>query len=213
MSTTTFSKSDIKKTAIELAVQVDRCLDADDSVELKRLCGKTHDFAIEARRYYRQSEAVDNAEELRDELRAQGYKFERQGGTVWITIPLLLPKSGGDVDFIIKPLSELLNLELVRERFTECTIVYQQVYNRRRQNAASRMRDSDNLEIRCVQNVIERYLLTSDSANLCATVHLSRPGECDETCIAIFPGKLSIADIREVLAILSYITVHLHALY
>jgi len=94
-----------------------------------------------------------------------------------------------------------LSLESGRERFTECTIVYQQIYNRRRKNAVAEMRDSDNLEIRCVQNVIERYLLTSDSSNLCSTVHLSRPGERDETCIAIFPKKLSIADIREVLTI------------
>ena len=47
MSTTTFFKSDLEKTVAELAAQADRCLDADDSVELKRLCSKAHDFAID----------------------------------------------------------------------------------------------------------------------------------------------------------------------
>ena len=64
---------------------------------------------------------------------------------------------------------------------------------------AADMRDANNLEIRSVQNVLERYLLKSDSSFYCTTIHTAKFGACDETNIPIFPVKMERWQITQAL--------------
>jgi len=189
------SINSLGKTISEVSELLQRHKDNSDSNALYDLCVKTNELALIVRSHFRQSDIADHKADLSYMLWEMGYVFDWDASDIaTITLPLLLPKRGGDVDFITKPLAELLSLEKKRKRFKECTIVYEHIYSNKKRAAA--MRDADNLEIRSVQNVLERYLLTSDSALYCTTIHATKFGGNDETNITIFPMKMNCWNIN-----------------
>lgn len=127
-------------------------------------------------------------------LREMGYSCERIGTSVRIELPLLLPKRGGDASFITGPLHELLSLENKTERFQDCTVIFQHIYCSDKRVAD--IRDHDSTESRAVLNVIERYLLTSDSGYYCTNVQTTEFGRSSKTIITILPGKVDLNNMR-----------------
>lgn len=188
--------TDLQEYADDIATLTGLCIDTDDPEAIGKLCRLSHEFTVAVRSLFYQ---VESYTKIRDELEALGYSFERCGEIVIIRLPLLLPKRAGNVEFITEPLDKLLSLYPQDKRFEECTIFYEQVY-RLSEKKPSIMRDADNLEVRSVQNVIERYLLTTDSANMCTTVHVGKHGVRNETVITITPGKLDVASVCGVMS-------------
>ena len=71
-----------------------------------------------------------------------------------------------------------------------CTIEFCHCYSASHHPA--NVRDHDNLETRAVLNVIEWYLLTSDSGIYCSNVQTSCWGVKDQTVILIRHGKIPV---------------------
>jgi len=166
--------------------------DADRRWELMR---RTQQLAVEARMLYSRCECESDHDAVRAKLLELGYSCERIGPVVRIELPLLLPKRGGDVSFITEPLHELLSLDRDAPRFRDCTVVFRNIYNGEKK--AADVRDHDNVETRAVLNVLERFLLVSDSGYYCTNVQMTEFGRASKTVITILPGKLDIHQIRK----------------
>ena len=121
-----------------------------------------------------------------------GYALEaREDGSVVIRLPLRLSKRSHDSAFVCEPLDTLLARHAsALPRFRACTIEFRHCYAASHQPAD--VRDHDNLETRAVLNVIERYLLTSDSGIYCSNVQTSCWRDRDQTVICIRPGKIPV---------------------
>ena len=108
---------------------------------------------------------------------------------VRIEIPALLPKrkKGGSCEFIIDPLHYELNRfvqEQEIERFRECVVVFEHVYNRALPE--KKIRDYDNvLEPKKVLDVINTFLLTDDSGRYIDVHHTTSLENRDCTRIYI----------------------------
>ena len=102
---------------------------------------------------------------------------------VEITLPLLLPKrTCPDATFITEPLEQLLSANQADlPRFRHCYVVFQYLYGP--ELTVRDVRDHDNTETRKVLNVIERYLLTSDSGIYTTTIHQTARGGRTATVI------------------------------
>ena len=92
-----------------------------------------------------------------------------------------------------EPAAGAPGIRLPRFRFQACTVVFYHCYAASHQPAD--VRDHDNLETRAVLNVIERYLLTSDSGIYCSNVQTSCWSDRDQTVICIRPGKIPVFDL------------------
>jgi len=155
----------------------------------------TQQLAIEARQLYSRTTTESDHDAEKAELLDLGYHCERNGQTVRIELPLLLPKRGGDSTFITEPLHRLLSLEQDIQRIRECVVVFRQIYGEGKK--AADIRDHDNVESRAVLNVIERYFLISDSGYYCANIHMSEFGRSSKTVISLFPGRFDIHKCKE----------------
>jgi len=129
------SFQNLEKTISEISELLQRHRDSDDSDTLRSLCDKAQVLAMSVRSHYRQSDFADHKADLCHLLWEMGYSFHWADNDIAaITLPLLLPRRGGDVDFITKPLSELLSLDTKRKRFKERTIVYEHLYDNRKKS-------------------------------------------------------------------------------
>ena len=162
---------------------------------LTKLVSKSHELAIECRKLYTSSSANRSNLECIKSLYGIGYKYKHNPTGFTFEMPTLLP-GRSDKTFIIEPLDEFLRL-YTRDMptFRQCTIIFRHVY--KEETFIRDVRDHDNIEYRSVMNVIERYLLTSDSAYYCTNVQISETGTEDKTIITILPGKLSYGKIME----------------
>lgn len=132
--------------------------------------------------------------ENRSAVLPDGYALEvRADGSVAIRLPLRLSKRSNDSAFVCEPLDALLARHAsTLPRFQECTIEFLHCYSASHHPAD--VRDHDNLETRAVLNVIERYLLTSDSGIYCSNIQTSCWAEQDQTIIVIRPGKMPVCE-------------------
>ena len=186
----------------------------DDDDYLRRLANAAQDTAIAAReayaetrekyflcsrKYFSRADAgtamtADQLEQTGDGL-PDGYELAVQkDGSVMIRLPLRLSKRSSSTEFVCEPLNQLLVRQAsALPRFHACTVVFYHCYAASHQPAD--VRDHDNLETRAVLNVIERYLLTSDSGIYCSNVQTSCWGDRDQTVICIRPGKIPVFDL------------------
>lgn len=106
-------------------------------------------------------------------------------GCVEIKIPLLLPKrTCPDAAFITEPLESLLSAHAAGlPRFRRCYVLFRYVYAP--ELTVRDIRDHDNVESRKVLNVIERYLLFSDSGYYCTNIHQTVRGGKTGTVILL----------------------------
>lgn len=107
------------------------------------------------------------------------------GDLVEINIPLLLPKrTCPDATFITEPLEILLSAySATLPRFHRCYVLFRHIYGS--ELAVRDIRDHDNTESRKILNVIERYLLISDSGYYCTNIHQTTQGEETKTVILL----------------------------
>ena len=140
------------------------------------LVKRAQGIAVACRTLYHAAVNCPDADKQLSLLREQGYRVERLGDAVRIELPLLLPKRGGDCSFLMQPLHELLSLQARGiQPYEECTVVFQHIYGKNRR--LPDVRDHDNVEYRVLLNVIERYLLTSDSGYYCTNIQMTQFGE------------------------------------
>ena len=113
-----------------------------------------------------------------------------EAGMLVITLPAILPKRG-DLDqghYLSKMLEMTIRNHYTgkflseRPRFSECVLVYEHVYNSKKQR---RFIDHDNMEIKHIQDALERAFLTNDSPNYCSAFQYSHDGESNCTRIWI----------------------------
>ena len=183
-----------------------------DDGYLYRLANAAQDTAIAAREVYAEAREKDilcsrrsfsrawvgaSMAEIRSAVLPDGYALEvRADGSVAIRLPLRLSKRSNDSAFVCKPLDALLARHAsALPRFQECTIEFLHCYSASHHPAD--VRDHDNLETRAVLNVIERYLLTSDSGIYCSNIQTSCWAEQDQTIIVIRPGKIPVCDMGD----------------
>ena len=135
--------------------------------------------------------------ETRSAVLPDGYALEvREDGSVAIRLPLRLSKRSNDSAFVYAPLDTLLAQHAsALPRFKDCTIKFLHCYASSHHPAD--VRDHDNLETRAVLNVIERYLLTSDSGIYCSNIQTSCWAEQDQTIIVIRPYKIPVCNIGD----------------
>ena len=186
----------------------------DDDDYLRRLANAAQETAIAAReayaetrekyflcsrKYFSRADTVtamttERPEQAGDDL-PDGYELAVQkDGSVMIRLPLRLSKRSSCTEFVCEPLNQLLARQAsALPRFHACTVVFYHCYAASHQPAD--VRDHDNLETRAVLNVIERYLLTSDSGIYCSNVQTSCWGDRDQTVICIRPGKIPVFDL------------------
>jgi len=112
-------------------------------------------------------------------------------GIVEITLPCLIPcRKKKPTDFIVAPLYAVLEQFVDRppdnpfERFTHCTISITHVYNKEL-FGKGRDRDHDNIEIKGIIDVVNTFLLTDDTGNLCDIFNTSEISDTDMTRITI----------------------------
>jgi len=111
-------------------------------------------------------------------------------GIIDISLPCLIPnRKKKPTDFITAPLSAALErFVLVRqpifERFKHCVICITHIYNKSMYNNG-RKRDHDNIEIKGIIDVINTFLLTDDTGNLCDIYNSSEFSDEDSTQITI----------------------------
>ncbi len=100
---------------------------------------------------------------------------------VEITLPLLLPKrTCPDASFITEPLERLMSAHHAKlPRFRRCCVLFRHIYGP--ELTVRDIRDHDNTESRKVLNVIERFLLTGDSAD----IHQTAQGDKTKTLILL----------------------------
>ena len=95
-----------------------------------------------------------------------------------------------NLGFITDPLATVLAKFVMKnpafERFRHCTICITHIYDTSLSiSKAGRMRDYDNIELKAIIDVINRYLLTDDSGFYCNTFQSSRESDADMTLIEI----------------------------
>ena len=180
-----------------------------DDGYLYRLANAAQDTAIAAREVYAEAREKDILCSRRSFSRAwvgesmagsrsaalpDGYALEvRADDSVAIRLPLRLSKRSNDSAFVCEPLDALLARHAsTLPQFQECTIEFLHCYSASHHPEA--VRDHDNLETRAVLNVIERYLLTSDSGIYCSNIQTSCWAGQDQTIIVIRPGKMPVCE-------------------
>ena len=113
-------------------------------------------------------------------------------GIIEITLPCLIPhRRKKATGFITEPLFAVLNkfvsdypLSTPFERFEHCVICITHVYDKVLY-AKMRMRDHENIEIKGIVDVINTFLLTDDSGDLCSIFNTSEFSDEDMTRISI----------------------------
>ena len=186
----------------------------DDDDYLRHLANAAQDTAIAAREVYAETREkyflrtrnffaradtvaamTTNQPKQADDDLPDGYELAVQkDGSVVIRLPLRLSKRSICTEFVCEPLNRLLvRRASALPRFQSCTVVFYHCYAASHQ--PTDVRDHDNLETRAVLNVIERYLLTSDSGIYCSNVQTSCWGDRDQTVICIRPGKIPVFDV------------------
>lgn len=158
---------------------------------LPNLTKYAYRLTSECRLLYGRNNRAESAPGAKERLRSLGYFIERSEQAVHIIIPLLLPKRDCTAFPELDTLCELLGL-YARDipRFKDCTVIFEHVYSG--EQKPRDIRDHDNLESRSVLNVIERFLLTSDSGYYCTNVHMTRFGSWNHTVITLMSGKLDM---------------------
>jgi hypothetical protein len=126
-----------------------------------------------------------------------GISVSSIGGVLEITLPMLLPKRQRGSDFLFDPLYfalERFAAENEIPQLRECVICFTHVYNGG--TSARRVRDYDNLELKCALDAIVPFVLSDDSGNFCNVFHSTELGDCDKTLISVmvknaFPNWLA----------------------
>ena len=123
---------------------------------------------------------------------AQGIMVAREGDTLVITIPRLLPKyrKPRGSEFINQPLHYALAKYCEAnpiEKYRECAVCFVHVYDKNL--SLGRIRDYDNLELRHILNTVSTFLMTDDSGALCDVFNTTELGETDCTRVYIMPQK------------------------
>lgn len=108
----------------------------------------------------------------------------------------LLPKKQNNsnrINAYISSLEEFLSSYHFDFRYKECTIYFICHYSR----PDTRYVDNDNLSIKLITDILQRYLLVSDNSSLISTVCISeRSSDSEEFSYIIFiPKRLSEEDI------------------
>lgn len=142
------------------------------------------EFAVKtftANRY----EVMDKSAEI------QGVEIHRDGKTVIVDLPQLLPrKKGKQHNFLCDPLrhkfEEISTAEdiKIREKAVVCII---HIYDVKRENV--RCYDYDNLESKKVLDVISLFTLIDDAPQYCDVYQTVRFGETDKTRIMVMPAE------------------------
>jgi len=127
-------------------------------------------------------------------------------GVVEISLPCLIPsRKKKPLGFITAPLYAALEKFILSrhnapedpfEKFSHCTICISHIYDKRL-FGRGRKRDHDNIEVKGIIDVINTFLLTDDTGNLCDIFHTSEVSEIDMTRIFImkkdmFPEWVSV---------------------
>ena len=128
-------------------------------------------------------EVMDKASEM------QGIEICKDGKTVIVDLPFLLPrKKGKDHKFIGEPLwykleeiSKTEDLKL-KEKAVICIIhTYDNV------NKKARCYDYDNLECKKILDIITLFTLTDDAPEFCDVYQTVQLSDCDKTRVMIMP--------------------------
>jgi hypothetical protein len=126
-----------------------------------------------------------------------------ENGIVEITLPCLIPhRRKKSVGFITEPLFAALERFITSqppgqpfERFNHCVICITHVYDKKLYGRG-RKRDHDNIETKAIIDVINTFLLTDDSGNLCDIFNATEFSDEDFTVITVmkkdmFPAWIS----------------------
>ena len=146
-------------------------------------------FACSVREFARNTFVANRYEVLDKAAEMQGIEIQKDGNTIVIDLPFLLPrKKGKENKFIGDPLwyklEEISKSEdlKIRDKAVICIIhTYDNV------NKKARCYDYDNLESKKILDIITLFTLTDDAPEYCdiyQTVHLS---DRDKTRILIMP--------------------------
>ena len=121
---------------------------------------------------------------------AQGIAVAREGGTLAITIPRLLPKyrKPRGNEFINQPLHYALAQYCEAnpaEKFRECAVCFVHVYDE--SLSLGRIRDYDNLEMKHILNTVSTFFMTDDGGALCDVFNTTEMGKSDCTRVYVMP--------------------------
>ena len=123
---------------------------------------------------------------------ALGISIKEESGMIEITMPCLLPKrkkicAGYITDPLYAALSDFVSqrpIEKTFERFGKCIICVTHIYDKVL-GIKGRVRDHDNIELKGILDVINAFLLTDDSGDLCDIYNTSTISDDDKTLITI----------------------------
>ena len=128
-------------------------------------------------------EVMDRACEI------QGIEVQKDGNTIIIDLPFLLPrKKGSENKFIGDPLKFKLeemsadNDFKIKEKAVVCII---HTYDNENKNA--RCYDYDNLESKKILDIVTLFTLKDDAPEYCDVYQTARMGNCDKTRIMVMP--------------------------
>ena len=124
---------------------------------------------------------------------AHGIKVAREGETLAVTIPRLLPKSRKprSNEFINQPLyyalAQYCEINQV-EKYRACAVCFVHVYDETL--SLGRIRDYDNIDERGILNIVSAFFMVDDSGALCDAYHTTELGPADCTRIHIMPQDM-----------------------
>ncbi len=163
--------------------------------QLGALVRLAHYFYLDARKIWANSNfavpPLETAKKLAP-LITGAYQIEVFPSKVVLDIPLMLPKRKAvPADAFLESLTMFLKRESYRlPRFEQATVIFEHHY------AADfpqrDIRDHDNHEVRGVLNVLERYLLVSDSACYCTNIQQTKRGDKTKTRVIVLAGQVNL---------------------
>jgi len=134
-----------------------------------------------------------------------GLGYSQDNGIITITLPCLIPnRKKKPADFITTPLYATLERFVLDnqggeceetpqhqpfQKFNHCVICITHVYDKALL-AKGRKRDHDNVELKGIIDVINSFLLTDDSDNLCDIYNTSKISDKDFTVISIMSKEI-----------------------
>ena len=147
---------------------------------------------------------IKKAEYLVSAAAIQGINIRFKDGVFEVVLPCLLPnrKQWQSAEYLLEPLDAALadyarghQLPFFRHCVVAVTYVYDSVFPERR------VRDTDNLELKQVKDVIGSYVLEDDTATLVHTHLFAELGTTDLTRISIMENARFLAWLPEHLAL------------
>jgi len=170
---------------------------SDDMAEqqLLALVRESQYFVLDARKLWAGTISSQNMEEQMSIVApvvAEGFEIQIASNKVIINMPILLPKRKPlQMNCYLDALEMFLQIYRQKlPRFRNATVIFHHFYA---PDFPERdIRDHDNHETRAVLNVLERFLLESDSAVFCTNVQQTQRGTETMTRVIILQGQIDL---------------------